>query len=214
MNSKRIKFWNYAFLALFIAGLLMVKLGGGFGSSGLPLVDKLSDSDWVKGDKNAKVIIIEYSDFECPACAIYSKFLNDAMNEFGEHAVFAYRHYPLNIHKNSTSAAWAAEAAGVQGKFWEMHDRLFIYQDAWSKEENPEEIYNKFAKDLGLDVEKFKADYQSDATHQNVELDRKSAKKNKLNSTPTIFINGQQINNPGTYEGFRTLVREAVQATP
>jgi len=214
MNSKRIKFWNYAFLALFIAGLLMVKLGGGFGSSGLPLVDKLSDSDWVKGDKNAKVIIIEYSDFECPACAIYSKFLNDAMNEFGEHAVFAYRHYPLNIHKNSTSAAWAAEAAGVQGKFWEMHDRLFIYQDAWSKEENPEEIYNKFAKDLGLDVEKFKADYQSDATHQNVELDRKSAKKNKLNSTPTIFINGQQINNPGTYEGFRTLVREAVQSTP
>lgn len=212
MTDKRIKIWSYAFLAIFISGLLMIKLGGGFGPDGLPLVDKLSDSDWIKGDKTAKVVVIEYSDFECPACAAYSKYIDDITKEFGKHIVFAYRHYPLSIHENSKPAAYAAEAAGLQGKFWEMHDKLFTYQNTWNKQKNPEETFNKFAKDLGLDVEKFKTDYQSNAVHENVETDLASAEKNKLTYTPTIFINGKQINNPPTYEGFRTLIREAVDS--
>ncbi|MFA7685901.1 MAG: thioredoxin domain-containing protein [Candidatus Gracilibacteria bacterium] len=191
----------------------MIKLGGGFGSAGLPLVDKLSDTDWTKGDKNSKIVMIEYSDFECPACAVYAKIIDEAMVEFGTHIVFAYRHYPLlSMHKNAMSAAYAAEAAGAQGKFWEMHDRLFTYQNSWIQQEAPEETYNKFAKDLGLDIEKFKTDYQSSAIHKNVELDLESAEKNKINSTPTIFINGQQIRNPGNYEGFRTIIRDAIKS--
>lgn len=215
MKDKNIKFWSYVALALFIPGLIMIKLGGGFGSgAGSILTDSLSDSDWVKGSATAKVVIIEYSDFQCPSCAQYSKVLEEIMAEFGEHVALAYRHYPLEtIHENSTPAAWAAEAAGIQGKFWEMHNNLFTYQNSWNKQEKPEEMFTKFAKDLNLDLKKFTEDYNSRLVHKKVELSLESAKENHLTYTPTIFINGQQINNPSTYEGFRTFVRETITSS-
>lgn len=189
----------------------MIKLGGGFGGGNLPLIDTLSDSDWLQGNKNAKVVLIEYSDFECPACAYYSKMIDEAVAEFGNHIAFVYRHFPLSIHKNAEKAAWAAEAAGAQGKFWEMHDRLFTYQNTWTPQVNPEETFRKFANDLGLDVDQFKMDYESRAIRKNVKLDVESAEKNKLDYTPTLFLNGKKLNNPKTYEGFRTLIRDVIE---
>lgn len=190
----------------------MTKLGGGLNTANLPLVDSLSPSDWTQGNKEAKVILIEYSDFQCPGCAAFSKTLDDIVKEFGNHIILAYRHFPLkDIHKNAEPAAWAAEAAGVQGKFWEMHDKLFTYQNTWSGQVNPEITFQKFATDLGLDMGKFNTDYNSRTIRKNVDLDLASAEKNKLDHTPTIFLNGKQLDNPRNYDEFRTLVREAIQ---
>lgn len=210
MISKT-KFWSAAAIILLISSWIMIKLGGGFSGADIPLVDSLSDSDWIRGNKEAKVVLIEYSDFQCPACAYYSKMVNDIVSEFGNHMAFAYRHFPLEKHENAKKAAYAAEAAGVQGKFWEMHDILFTYQNTWTKQVNPEDTFQKFAADLGLNMDQFDSDYNSRKIRKNVDLDIESGEKNRLDYTPTLFLNGKQIKNPKNYDEFRTLIREAIE---
>lgn len=212
MNKQRTKFWGSVVLILLVSAYVMIKLGSGPGTSA-PLVDSISPTDWIQGDAKSKVVLIEYSDFECPACAQYSKVVNDIAAEFGAHMAFVYRHYPLKtIHKNALVAAYAAEAAGAQGKFWEMHDKLFTYQKDWIESAALEEMFKKFAADLGLDAAKFDTDYNSRKIRNNVDLDIESGDKNDITYTPTFFLNGKKINNPRGYDEFRQLIRDAIQS--
>ena len=212
MNKPCLKFWFLATAIILGSAIFMIKLGAGFDSVGTPLVDTLSVYDWTKGNPSSKVVLIEYSDFQCPACANYTKMIDKILNEFGGHIAFAYRHYPLQtIHKNAMYAAYAVEAAGMQNKFWEMHDTLFTYQKEWVSQVHPEEIFRKFAKGLSLDMEKFNLDYNARAIRKNVDLDIKSGKKNDITYTPTLFLNGKKIKNPKTYDEFRELIRNAIE---
>lgn len=210
MLNSRVKFWTFSLL--FIAFSAYISASFAMTKSETLLSSALSPSDNIQGDSQSKVILIEYSDFQCPACANYASMIRDIVKEFQSHMVFAYRNYPLeSIHKNSLSSAYAAQASAEQGKFWEMHDMLFENQNEWAELDAPKETFISYAKTLGLDLEKFKQDFESSKVRNKVKNDLNSAKDMKLQSTPSFFLNGQLINNPRSYEQFRTLIREAIK---
>lgn len=149
-------------------------------------------TDRVKGAESAKVTIIEYSDFECPACAAAAPLIKDLLSEYGNDVRFVYRHFPLPSHRNSEVAAYAAEAAGEQGKFFEMHDLLFEKQDEW-RAGDPTGKFREYAALLGLDTEKFVVDMNSGEVKSKVAADKASAYGARINATPTFFVNGKSI---------------------
>ncbi len=206
---KKQKFQIVAFLFLIIlivAGFvaMAVKLKNGSNQPLLP-VSAIVVSDQIKGDHEAKIILIEYSDFQCPACAAYQPIVKQLVEEFKDKIVFAYRHFPLSQHKNSESAALAAEAAGKQGKFWEMHDLIFEKQNEWSESQTAEELFIKYAETLALNVEQFKKDFDLEEIADKIENDLISGERVGVNATPTFFLNGRKIS-PRSYEEFKQLI--------
>jgi protein-disulfide isomerase len=149
----------------------------------------------VKGPEDATVVLEEFGDFECPACAKFEPVWQSLESDYGKKIRFIFRHFPLPLHKRALLAAYASEAAGVQGKFWEMHDKLFEHREQWSKSTEPEalSLTESFAKDLGLDVERFKQDRQSDPVRNRVKLDFQRGKSLKIKATPTLYLNGVEV---------------------
>lgn len=171
----------------------------------------VKESDWVKGNSNASVTLIEYSDFQCPACGAYHPIVKQLVKEFNNQIIFVYRHFPLRqIHPNAELAARAAEAAGKQGKFWEMYDLIFENQRSWSNERNTKETFTNYAKSLGLDVGKFKSDLESKEVREKVDNDYKSGLALRVNATPTFFLNGQKLQNLRNYEEFKELIQTSI----
>ncbi|MBP6880731.1 thioredoxin domain-containing protein [Candidatus Saccharibacteria bacterium] len=158
-------------------------------------VNKIYDEDYVIGNKDAKVILVEYGDFQCPACGGYYSIQKQAEENYKpEDVAFVFRGLPLtSLHPNALAAHRAAESAGLQGKFHEMHDKLYENQQEWSTVDKPAEVFDKYAKDIGLDVAKFKDDVTSDAVSQRIKSDQRSADRVRAESTPTIFIDGKKV---------------------
>lgn len=177
-------------------------------------VDTLNTEDWVKGNRDAKIVLIEYSDFQCPACAFYHPILKKISEEFGDKIAITYRHFPLPIHQNAKPAAYASEAAGKQGKFWEMHDLIFDNQKEWKDSRKPQEIFMSFAQTLELDTEQFKNDFASKEIKTKIDNAYQASLRLGLNSTPTFFLNGKKIINPRTYEDFRNVIIQAINENP
>lgn len=147
----------------------------------------------VLGSSTASNVIVEFSDFQCPACAAVDRELRDFIEEFGSQVNLEYRHFTLPQHANALPSANAAEAAGNQGKFWEVHNWLFDNQLVWEDEATSAEyFYDQFGADLGLDKDKFIQDYGSDEIRQKVVDDTAAASRLRLDSTPTFFINGKK----------------------
>lgn len=213
MNIKTIAFWGISVLVLggMVFGMVKVASRNSVNSNTpLSLVSALIQGDWVRGNRDAKVIITEYSDFQCPACASYYEVVKMAHKEFGDSVAFVYRHFPLKqIHANAEISALSAEAAGKQGKFWEMHDIIFENQKKWEKEKGAKEIFISYAKELGLNVEQFKQDLDSKEVKSKVDSDYKSGIEAKVNHTPTFFLNGKEIENPRSYEEFKKIINDA-----
>ncbi len=111
------------------------------------------------------------------------------------------------LHKNALAAAYTAEAAGKQGKFWEMHDKMFEHQKDWSELENPNTVFEQYAKDLGLNVDTLKADRDSSVVHERVAASYASGEASGVQGTPTFFFNGKHIQSPGSYEAFRAVLQ-------
>jgi protein-disulfide isomerase len=165
------------------------------------------------GNASSSVIIVEYSDFECPACRTYYSVMKQLMVEFGGQVAFVYRNFPLTeIHANAEFAARAAQAAGKQGKFWQMHNLLFEKQDEWAKSANVEPMFESYATLIGLSVEQFRTDWASKEVKDFVKAQRASAIKLGLQGTPTFFVNGKKIENPSSVEVFRTIIKEAIKS--
>lgn len=176
-------------------------------------VATITETDWAKGPTDAPVTIIEYSDFQCPACRAYQPLIQKVLEARDGKIRFVYRHFPLSSHANSEEAARASEAAGKQGKFWEMHDRLFDEQQAWAGDSNPDERFAGYAGGLGLNVDQFKADYASEAIDDAVDADRISGNDAGVNATPTIIVNGKKLaDNPGSFEEFVAIVDAEVSS--
>jgi len=168
-------------------------------------------TEWSKGGENAQVVLVEYSDFQCPACQAYSEILGELNKEFGDDLKIVYKHFPLKqIHPNATIAAQVSEAAGLQGKFWEMHDLLFSKQGVWSSKKNPQTSFDEYALELGLDIDLFKKDVVSKETKNRVNNDYTQGSKIKVNYTPYFILNGKRVDNPNSLEEFKDLIENAI----
>jgi protein-disulfide isomerase len=158
-------------------------------------VDEVYEEDHVIGNKDAKVILVEYGDFQCPACGGYYSLQKQAEQNYKpEDVAFVFRSLPLtSLHPNALAAHRAAESASLQDKFNEMHDKLYENQQEWSTVDKPTEVFEKYAKEIGLDVAKFKKDVTSDTVSKRIKSDQRSADRVKAESTPTIFIDGKKV---------------------
>lgn len=165
----------------------------GASSTVRPEMTQVLESDRAKGPEDAKVVLVEYSDFECPACAIAAPIIKNILDEYASDVRFVYRHFPIPSHRNAEAAAYAAEAAGEQEKFFEMHDLLFERQDEWRGESNPTSRFIEYANLLGLDADRFGADMNSQKTKSKVSADKATAYSARINATPTFFVNGYPI---------------------
>jgi protein-disulfide isomerase len=145
------------------------------------------------GPANAPVKLEEFGDFQCPPCGMFHPILKQMKEEFGDQLQVTFREYPLANHQHAVPAASAAEAAGLQDKFWEMHALIFEHQKDWTTEFDARPIFEGYAKRLGIDVERFKRDVNSDRVQQRIFLDGKRARSMGVNSTPTVFINGREV---------------------
>lgn len=206
---KRIILWTSIVFGISAVIFGMIKWVGN-PPAGRLTNDAVSDSDWVKGNKEAKVVLIEYSDFQCSACANYVSIINQLAREFSDKAAFVYRHFPLPQHGNAGLAAQAAEAAGRQNKFWEMHDIIFENQKEWADSGKAEEYFIDYAKSLNLDIKQFTEDLDSKEIKDKIKSDAQSGLYANLNSTPSFFLNGQRIQNPRSYDDFRNIIQQSL----
>lgn len=174
------------------------------------LTASVSDKDVFKGAKDAPVVLVEYSDFQCPACAVYYPLVKKLSEEFGTALQVVYRQFPLNaIHTNADAAARAAEAANLQGKFWELHDMIFEHQSEWANSKDAAALFGQYAFSLGLNQEQFLKDMESQQVKDKVSRDLKSGWDSQVQGTPTFFLQGKKIANPSSYDAFRQLILNA-----
>ena len=212
---KRITLWIvfFAVIALLVWGIAVSvkKDQAAVGTLSLPV----SAADWAKGaTSTSKVMLVEYSDFQCPACAAYEPLVTKALADFPNDLTLVYRHFPLiTIHPNADFAAGAAEAAGNQGKFWEMHDILFEKQTEWEKTTEAVKTFSEYATTLGLDIEKFKIDMVSTETRKKINDLYRSGIQSGVKGTPTFFVNGKMIESPRSEEAFNTLIKNAIASS-
>jgi protein-disulfide isomerase len=152
--------------------------------------------DWTKGPLNAPKTLLEYGDFECPFCGQAYPELKRLEEAIGDQLLFVFRHFPLaQMHPHAKPAAEAAEAAGAQGRFWEMHNKLFENQDRLEADD-----LLAYAGELKLDLPRFVEDLETHRHAPKVRRDFLQGVRSGVNGTPTFFINGQRYNGPHTYE--------------
>jgi protein-disulfide isomerase len=158
-------------------------------AAGPQLKPPVSDRDHAQGPADAKVTLVEYGDYECPHCGRAHPIVKTVQKRLGSRLRFVFRNFPLsNVHPHAEAAAEAAEAAGAQGQFWEMHDVIFENQDALETDD-----LLRYAEDLGLDVERFASELDREVYADRVREDFRSGVRSGVNGTPTFFINGARF---------------------
>lgn len=172
----------------------------------------LGDNERIKGNLNATTTLIEYLDFQCPACAAYNPLLNQIYEKYKDQIKFVVRHFPLTtIHRNAMISAIAAEAANKQGKFWEFADLLLTNQKEWENSRDPEKIFIRYAENLNLDIEQFKNDLKNNKDiKEKINNDIQGGNNIGINATPTFFLNNRQIQ-PRSYDEFVNIIENAIK---
>jgi protein-disulfide isomerase len=156
----------------------------------------------------------EFGDFECSPCGSAYPVLKDLKKEFGSELVIVFRQFPIVAkHAHAMGAAQAAEAAGLQGKFWQMHDLLYENQATWRADPDPPTVFAGYAKQIGLNLDQFNLDRTGDAVRQRIALDRDRGHWIGVNSTPTVFLNGREVPADSlTTETLRNFIRTELAA--
>ena len=170
---------------------------------------------WAKGPATAPVVIEEFADFECPSCAAFEPVIRQIKTIYGDKVRVVFRHYPLTqIHQKAYDAARATEAAGMQNKFWEMHDLLYDKQKSWTTSGDHRAEFANYAQQIGLDVERFKTDMLGMVTAQRVDADKKRGDSVRIGSTPSAFLNGRPLDfatEMSNTDALRRVVESALQ---
>jgi protein-disulfide isomerase len=165
----------------------------------------------VEGQGKSGVTLVEYGDYQCPFCEQYYPVVKQIQAEFGDQISFQFRNFPLvSIHQNAFAGARAAEAAAMQGKFWQMHDLLYENQSQWSESSDPGSFFKQYAQQLGLNVDQFQKDYASAKVNDAINADTAAGNKLKIQGTPTFFLNGKQINVTANAGSFEKQVKDAI----
>lgn len=174
---------------------------------------KVASDDYIRLNKGGKVVIIEYADFQCPGCAGSYPFVKQMEEKYQDQVTFVYRFLPLtSIHPNAYTSARVAVAAGVQGKFFEMHDKLFDTQQVWGQmTTNQQKLFEDYAQELGLNIEQFRKDYASEETANRINRDRDSSQYFKITATPAFVMNGELMKtNVSSAEAFENEIKNAI----
>jgi len=147
----------------------------------------------VRGPAKASATLEEFGDFQCPPCGMMSGSLLEIEKDYGPKLRVIFRNFPFPNHQHALEAAYAAEAAGLQGHYWEMHDLLYKEQANWSKAADAKQLFVAYAKMLGLDVSRFEKDIAGPTVQARVVADQNRGKSLGVNATPTIFINNREV---------------------
>lgn len=175
----------------------------------------ITKTDHVRGAQDGILTLVVFGDFQCPACAAYDPLVRQAVEDNKKIVKFVFKQFPLTqIHQNALLAAKATEAAGLQGKFWEMHDMLYDKQKDWSEGMNAHDFIMTYATTLGLDTKKFSEDLNSKAIEDKIFAEYKEGIRLNVQGTPTFFLNGKKIDNPQSLEAFNKLILEAAANLP
>ncbi len=209
--SKEAKFFigvGLVTLVIIIAGVFI--FGGQKSVSnvqGVEQSDLLAGAKHTEGTPSAKVKIVEFGDYQCPACGMAHPIVNQIIEKNKDNVYFVFRNFPLPVHANAIDAARAAEAAGEQGKYWGMYDLLYQNQKEWSDLANPSDKFNEYAQKLGLDLKKFDGDLAGEIT--TINSDQSLGEKAGVDSTPTFFINGQKYPGVINMDQFQSIIDQA-----
>lgn len=210
---KTISYWAFGVLIVILGIWALIAFSQGTtttttASIKLPAV---TSKDF-QSNPGGKVTLVEYADFECPACKAYYPLIKQLQAQYGNNLHVVYRMFPLKtIHPNAVSSGKAAYAASLQGKFWEMHDKLFDTQDSWAGLSDPESTFISYAKGLGLNTDTFTKDYESSAADTLMNTSYDQATNIGLNATPTFFLQGQKIADPSSFNDFQSLINAALK---
>jgi protein-disulfide isomerase len=174
------------------------------------LIGQLS---YMTGTKDAKVNVVEFGDYQCPACAYANPIVQQLIEAYknNPNVNFVYRNFPLPQHSNAMISSEAAEAAGAQGKFWEMHDMLYKGQNEWSGNPKALEVFTGYAQKLGLDIKAFTDAVSQEKFKDAILKDRSDAQALGINSTPTFFVNGKKTNGILGFDEFKKLIDGKLQ---
>lgn len=207
-----------------VAATLLILGGGvwlvnkkGTGALGSTVSDAavlLRDGRPTFGPSDARVTIVEFADFQCPACGAAQPVLKNLLEAYPQQARLVFRHFPLTeLHDSAQAAAEAAEAARVQGKFREMHDKLFEEQDAWSDLSDSEarNSFEQYAQTLSLDVERFKRELNEHTHQARTQEDRADGTSLGVRGTPTLFVNSKLYTGQVTLNALKAVVEEELK---
>lgn len=209
--------WTVAIIAVAVVVLGAVvfvgsKNGSGSSAGGVnadAAILAVRANDHSRGSASAKATLIEYGDFQCPACGQYEPMLEQLVAEHGAEVNFIFRNFPLPQHNNAELMARAAEAADKQGKYWQLHDRIYKEQASWENSTKAKELVEGYAKDAGLDVGKFDTDLFDQSVTDRITNDKKDASTLNLPGTPSFFLNGKVLTNPKSYDALVKAVQDA-----
>lgn len=181
-------------------------------------VTKINSDDHIKWSPNKKHILVEYGDYQCPACKSYFTIISQieasgsGMTNVTKNITFVYRNYPLtNLHQHAMEAAQAAEAAGRQKKYYEMGDTLYKNQEKWADLATATDYFTALAKELKLDVDKFKSDMNSSGVKEKIQKDMASGNSVTVQGTPTFYLDGKKLENISSFDEFKKILSDAAK---
>lgn len=172
-----------------------------------------TESIHVRGDAKARVTLEEFGDFQCPPCGQVAILIKQVEQDYGARLRAIFRQFPLpaSVHAHAQEAGLASEAAGFQGRFWEMHDLLYREQDTWGKAADARSLFRGYAKTLELNLERFEKDMDSPEAKERVESDQRRGTAKGVAATPTIFVNDRQVPAPVVLASLHTAIDEALK---
>lgn len=170
----------------------------------------IANGNYLAATNSATLTLVEFGDYECPACGEYNPIVKQVLTNYSGKINYVFRNYPLAQHANAQISSDAVEAAGLQGKYWQMHDRAYETQNDWSNLSDPTNVFIGYANDLGLDIAKFSADLSSPTVKDKVQNDLNDGNTIGINETPTFYLNGKKLTLTGSYDQFKSLIDSAL----
>ena len=172
-----------------------------------------AESVHIRGNPNAPVTLEEFGDFQCPPCGSFATFSEKLLQEYDSRLRIVFRNFPLPAHEHAREAALAAEAAGFQGKFWEMYDVLYREQVFWTYAPNTRELFESYAGTIGLNLDQFKKDMDGEKAKERVDSDHALGDSLGVKVTPALFINNEPLDpKEKSPEGLRAAIKAALEA--
>ena len=184
-------------------------------SSTLPDHVEIKGGGHVRGNEKAPLTLVEFGDYQCPSCGAYHPFVKEILSRYPDKVKLEFHHFPLlTIHPNSFAAAKAAEAAGEQGHYWEMHDALFEYQPSWADKADPKPIFGALANRIGINGTILLQTMESPEIQARILKDVERGDAVKIEAVPTFFINGERAHISLNMEDFAQVIEAHLRKSP